>query len=58
MFAWINQLDHYLPIRYARLGTVRRRPSSASAIAWWQMGMSLWLVARLPGPRRWSACAT
>jgi glutamate synthase domain-containing protein 2 len=43
MFAWISKLDHYLPIRYAvwalcMVGFV------ASAVAWWQMGMSLWLV--------------
>jgi len=43
MFAWISKLDHYLPIRYAVwalciVGLV------ASAVAWWQMGMSLWLV--------------
>ena len=43
MFAWISKLDHYLPIRYAVwalciVGLI------ASAVAWWQMGMSLWLV--------------
>src|SRR6185436_17082695 len=43
MFAWLSKLDHYLPIRYAVwalciVGLV------ASAAAWLQMGMSLWLV--------------
>ena len=43
MFAWISKLDHYLPIRYA-VWALCIVGFIASAIAWWQMGMSLWLV--------------
>ena len=48
MFAWISKLDHYLPIRYAVwalciVGLI------ASAVAWHQMGMSLWLVVVFAG---------
>jgi glutamate synthase domain-containing protein 2 len=43
MFAWISKLDHYLPIRYA-VWALCIVGFIASAVAWWQMGMSLWLV--------------
>jgi len=43
MFAWINQLDRYVPVRYSvwllcGLGLV------LSALAWWRMGIDAWLV--------------
>ena len=43
MFAWLSKLDHYLPIRYA-VWALCIVGFIASAVAWWQMGMSLWLV--------------
>jgi glutamate synthase domain-containing protein 2 len=43
MFAWISKLDHYLPIRYA-VWALCIVGFIASAVAWWQLGMSFWLV--------------